>query len=161
MFQNFTVPVTVQLALLTLLVGFFVRFMIQLGSMAGKYLESVVPPAKMALVKAAARTIVRSLIQAPQFQDYENSDKKTYALLYVINAAEKAGFEVLTDAAVVAANSVGLTLTHKDIDAIVEEAYGDAKAELIDFAGLSTDTSTVLAPGSSVDLKTEAPASVG
>ena len=128
--MNFTLPSTVQTLLLTVLVAFLVTFLWKLFLLLESYVMAKLPVEKRALLKSYAVTIVKNLEQAPQFASYDSADKKQYALLYVLNAAEQAGYEVLETAAVSAAGSVGLTITKKDIDAMVEEAVSDVKGKV-------------------------------
>lgn len=128
--MNFTLPSTVQTILLSILVAFVVTFLWKLFLLLESYVMAKLPVEKRALLKSYAVTMVKNLEQAPQFASYDKSDKKQYALLYVLNAAEQAGYQVLETAAVSAANAVGLTITKKDIDAIVEEAVSDVKTKI-------------------------------
>jgi len=127
--QNLAIPSTVQVLLLTILVGFAVNFMVKCGGLLATYVEARMPADKVTLLKSYAATIVKALDQAPQYASYEASDKKQYAIMYMLNKAENIGFQVLETAAVSAASAVGLTITKADIDAIIEEAVKDMKTQ--------------------------------
>lgn len=131
MFSNFPVPSAIQ----TILVGMFFSFLVGMGLKALRlgfdYVAAKVPANKLALLKSKALTIVKALEQAPQFANYENSDKKEYAIGYLLNQAEKLGFEILQEGVVAAAKYAGLSITNADIDAIIEEAVVDLKAGLV------------------------------
>ena len=126
--MNFNVlPSAVQITLLAILVAFVANFLIRITILLGTYVGAKLPADKRELLKSYATTIVKTLNQAPQYASYDQADKKQYALLYVINAAEQAGYQVLENAAVVAADAVGLTITKVDIDNLIEEAVSDMK----------------------------------
>jgi hypothetical protein len=128
---GFTVPTAVQVILVTMFFSFAIRLIGKGLKLAGDYVAAKIPAEKLAMLKSKALTIVKVLEQAPQFQSYENSDKKEYAVLYVINQAEQMGFQVLEDGVAAAANALGLQITHADIDHIIEEAVADMKSEIV------------------------------
>ncbi len=130
---GFTVPTAVQVILVTMFFSAAIRLLFKGLKLAGDYVAAKIPADKLAMLKSKALTVVKSLEQAPRFASYEGFDKKEYAVLYVINQAEKMGFEIMEDGVAAGATALGLSLTHEDIDHIVEEAVKDMNDATVQF----------------------------
>ena len=75
------------------------------------YMQSKMSASQWDFLKSQATTAVKWLEQSPAFSGAEGAKKKEAAVMYVLNAAEKAG----------------IPMTHELADKLVEEAVFDMK----------------------------------
>jgi len=94
------------------------------------FMDVKIGAAKWDDLKGRANITVAWLAQAPAAENWENPQKKQYALVDLLQYAEKAGIQVLENAAQIAVGKIGLQVSHEDIDKIVEEAYVGIKNQI-------------------------------
>ena len=135
----------VQLAM-TLLVMIVVA-MVGMGLKAlNTFMDARIGSVKWAALKERASTTVAYLAQAPATETWENPQKKQFALVDLLQFAEKAGIEVVENATQIAAGKVGLQVSHEDIDKIVEEAVANFKGSIAPLYATDVASSSGIIP---------------
>jgi hypothetical protein len=94
------------------------------------YVGQKIGDAKWLTLKDRASMIVAYLAQCPISENWENGQKKQYALIDLIKYAEAQGISIVADYSEVALKKAGMAVTRDELDRMIEEAVAMFKKGL-------------------------------